>query len=112
MNISRIFLGIGAISAFYMLFMQGFAFPSLPPFMSLFLRIICALCTQIFFLSFKNRFLRMLPLTLTSLLAFWGLWLFCASPAWQFATFGSYLADYAAPAISCGLVWVCGALCR
>ena len=88
----------------YILFMQGFGFPSVSPAVDLLLRLLAAGSIQLFFLScFRKKAVQLLPLLLTVLLALWGGWLFCSSPSWQNATLLGYLADYCSPAFACGL---------
>ena len=89
----------------YILFMQGFGFPSISPAVDLLLRMLAAGSIQLFFLcSFRNKTLQLLPLMLTLALALWGAWLFCTSDSWQNATLFDLLADYCSPAFGCALV--------
>lgn len=73
---------------------------------SLVLRILPAACIQLLFCrSAETKLMRLLPLLLTAAGALWGLYLFFTSPDWS-CTFGQYLADYASPAISCGVAYL------
>lgn len=90
----------------YLLVFQGFAAPHLSPFGNLCLRILAAASGQ--WLVCRNARLdlvRLLPAVCLSFFAVWGFFLLLTSPSWQHATFGGFLADYAAPAICCWLVW-------
>ena len=89
----------------YILFIQGFGFPSISPAVDLLLRLLAAGSIQLFFLScFRKKTLQFLPLMLTLTLALWGTWLFCTSDSWQNATLFELLSDYYSPAIGCALV--------
>lgn len=73
------------------------------------LRVTAGFCGQLFFCRRRwNLLIRQFPLLVTALLALWGGWLFCTSPAWSSATFSGYFWDYGSPALACGaarLVW-------
>lgn len=71
------------------------------------LRATAAFCAQMFFCRRGWRLpVRLLPLLGTSLLALWGGWLFCTSPAWGNAAFAGYFWDHCSPALACGAAWV------
>ena len=89
----------------YILFMQGFGFPSIPPAVDLILRLFAAGSIQIFFCTcFRKKMLQFFPLMLTLALALWGTWLFCTSDSWRNASILDLLADYCSPAFGCALV--------
>ena len=70
------------------------------------LRITAAFWGQLFFC--RRRWMlpvRLLPLLGSSLLALWGGWLFCTSPAWGNTAFAWYFWDYCSPALACGAAW-------
>lgn len=88
----------------YILFMQGFGFPSIPPAVDLILRLFAAGSIQIFFcICFRKNMLQLFPLMLTLALALWGTWLFFTSDSWRNASILDLLADYCSPAFACSL---------
>lgn len=90
----------------WLLLFQGFAAPSLSSFGNFSLRFLAAVSGQwLVCRSAKSELTQLLPALGTSLFAVWGFFLFLTSPSWRHATFGGFLADYAAPAICCWLVW-------
>ena len=96
------------VAAFYMVFMEGFAAPSLSPAGDLIFRVLSASSIQLFFCRRKwPAALKLLPLILTGGFALWGCLLYLGdSVSWQNATFFDLLADYLSPAISCGMTAV------
>ena len=102
----NVLLCIFSLLCIAVLVLQGFALPALSPAISILLRIGAALFAQWFFArSFQKKWLRCLPVLLTSLAAVWGFFLYLTSPSWRNATFGLFLADYASPFISCAAFW-------
>ena len=91
----------------YMLFFQGFGFPSISPVLDAILRILSGLSLQllVFFVT-RRTGLRLLPLILSVLAALWGGWLFAFSESWSTVTFDLYVADYCTAAIGCAAVWI------
>ena len=71
--------------------------------MSLILRVIPSVAVQLLFCRmFKSNIVKTLPALLTGVFAVWGTYLFFTSPHWSNATFwGSLIADYVSPFISC-----------
>jgi len=91
----------------YMLFFQGFGFPSISPVLDAILRILSGLSLQLLvFCTARRTWVRLLPLILSVLAALWGGWLFACSDSWHTATFGTYFADYCTAAIGCVAVWI------
>ena len=71
--------------------------------MSVILRVIPAFAVQVLlFRVGKWNIIKPLPILITGALAAWGTYLYFTSPHWSNATFwGSLIADYASPFISC-----------
>ena len=71
--------------------------------MSLILRVILSLAAQVLlFRVGKRNIVKALPVLLTGVEAAWGTYLYFTSPHWSNATFwGSLIADYVSPFISC-----------
>ena len=102
----NILLGIAAFLSAAVLLLQGFALPAITPAVSVLLRICAAIAIQWLFLRlFRKKWLRALPILLTSVAAVWGFFLYLTSPSWRNATFGLFMADYASPALGCAAVW-------
>lgn len=77
------------------------------------LRVTAAFCTQMGFCRRGWKLpVRLLPLLGASLLALWGGWLFCTSPAWADASFAGYFWDYCSPALACAAAWFVHRLLR
>ena len=103
----NVLLGIFAVLCIAVLLLQGFVLPSLAPALSVLLRLCAAFFAQWFFSRvFQKKWLRCLPVLLTSIFAVWGYFLYLTSPSWRNATFGLFLADYASPALSCAAFWL------
>ncbi len=103
---------IAAISLYILVF-EGFGFPNIPSLLNVGLRILSALCVQIFVLcTFRAKWMRAVPVVLTALLAFWGGILFVGSDSWQGVRFSAYFADYCAPFLGCCAAWaICKVMC-
>ena len=70
---------------------------------SILLRVIPAFAAQLFLFRIgTHTFARAFPLLLTGIFAAWGTYLYFTSPHWNQATFwGSLVADYISPFLSC-----------
>ena len=103
---------IAAISLYILVF-EGFGFPNIPSLLNVGLRILAALCVQMFVLcTFRAKWLRAVPVVLTALLALWGGILFVGSDSWQGVGFSVYFADYCTPFLGCCAAWaVCKVMC-
>lgn len=107
----NILLGLCAVLAVALLVLQGFLLPALAGWVCVLLRIAGAVCLQLLLLRVtENRLVQAIPLMAAGALAVWGFFLYLTSPSWLGATFGSFLADYAAPLFGCCLVWLSGFL--
>ena len=71
--------------------------------MSVILRVIPSFAVQVLVLRVgKWNIIKALPILITGIFAVWGTYLYFTSPHWSNATFwGSLIADYASPFISC-----------
>ena len=70
--------------------------------MAVILRVIPSFSAQVLLFAVgKNKMIKILPATLTGLLAAWGSYLYFTSPHWSGATVGDLMADYVSPFISC-----------
>ena len=67
--------------------------------MALLLRVIPAVSAQLLLCRWEK--CKALPLVLTGLFALWGVYLFCTSPAWRYATVTGLFADYISPFLGC-----------
>ena len=102
----NILLGLLSAVSLAVLLLQGFGLPALLPWADLLLRIAAAFFIQwLFSRVFQKKWLRSLPIILTSLAGIWGFFLFLTSPSWRNATFGNFMADYASLALSCAAFW-------
>lgn len=102
----NLFLGAIFLVCLVLLWFQGFVFPALSPILSLLLRCLAASSFQwLVCRTALRRYTRVIPMLLCSILCIWGFFLFLTSPSWQNATFSDFLFDYAAPTLSCGLVY-------
>lgn len=71
-------------------------------FLTAFLFVLASFCLQMLTCRlFSSRFWKRLPLVLAGLYGLWSIWLFCTSPAWQYATIVGLISDCLTPAIGC-----------
>ena len=97
---------ITAVISLYILVFEGFGFPNIPSPLNVGLRILAALCVQLFALcTFRVKWLRAVPVVLTALLVLWGGILFVGSDSWQGVRFSAYFADYCTPFLGCCAAW-------
>lgn len=88
------------------LLLQGFALPSLAPWLDILLRLCTGFFSQwLFFRAFQKNWLRVFPLLLASAFSVWGFFLYLTSPSWRNATFGHFLGDYASFSLACIGFW-------
>ena len=98
----NILLGIFSVLCIAALLLQGFALPAFSPALLLLLRFGGAFFAQwLFFRASQKKWVRFLPLFLTTVASVWGFFLFLTSPSWQNATFGHFVADYFSLFLSC-----------
>ena len=104
---------IAAVISLYILVFEGFGFPNISSPLNVGLRILAALCVQLFALcTFRAKWLRAVPVVLTALFALWGGILFVGSDSWQGVGFFAYFADYCTPFLGCCAAWaVCKVMC-
>ena len=94
----------GALLSAAALLLQGFLLPALAPWINVLLRLsTCFFAQWLFFRAYRKNWLRILPLLLTTLVSIWGFFLYLTSPSWRNATFGHFMADYAAFFLGCAL---------
>lgn len=92
--------------ALFVLFFQGFAFPSISRAVGIVLRLLVGAAVQLlFFANFRRLWLRLLPVVAVFALAIWGGWLYFTSPSWINAELVDWLGDYCSFFFGCLPMW-------
>lgn len=76
--------------------------------MAIILRVIPSLAAQVLmFRVVKRNIIKALPIMIAAIFAAWGTYFYFTSPHWSNATFwGSLIADYFSPFISCAIAFI------